>query len=71
MSELKPRPFCGGPAVMETFTTAMEKVPRYRVRCTGTGCRVSLDWAWWSAKKAADAWNMRDDDLREEAQEDG
>ena len=59
MSELKPCPFCGGKAVMETFTTAFEKVPRYRVRCAG--CRVSLDWEWWSAEEAKDAWNRRTD----------
>ena len=34
MTALDTCPFCGSEAVMETFTTAAEKVPRYRVRCT-------------------------------------
>ena len=40
---LLPCPLCGAPAVMESVTTAMERVPRYRVRCTvcGVGC---LNW---------------------------
>ena len=58
---LFPCPFCGGEAVMETITTAMEKKPRYSVRCTGNDCRVSLDWDWWSAEAAANAWNRRAD----------
>ena len=57
MAYLKPCPFCGSEAVMETFTTAMEKVPRYRVRCTS--CSIQTDWDLWSEKEASEAWNRR------------
>ena len=61
MEQLKPCPFCGGEAVMETFTTSFEKHPRYRVRCTEKGCRVALDWDWFEGKEALEAWNRRAD----------
>ena len=57
MEELKKCPFCGGDAVMETFTTAMEKKPRFRVRCTNCSC--DLGWDHWSLEEAQDAWNKR------------
>ena len=55
---LKPCPLCGDPAVMESVTTALEKEPRYRVRCTtcGLGC---LHWDLWSVVDAANWWNRR------------
>lgn len=58
---LKPCPLCGGEAVMESITTEMEKVPRYRVRCTacGLGC---LRWDHWSIAGAANWWNRRAED---------
>jgi Lar family restriction alleviation protein len=59
-NELKPCPFCGSGAVMETFTTAMEKEPRYRVRCSGCWCET--DWDNWSEEEAADKWNRRVND---------
>jgi hypothetical protein len=43
--------------VMDTFTTAMEKKPRFRVRCTN--CPCDLGWDHWSVEEALDAWNMR------------
>lgn len=52
-------PFCGSKAAMETFTTAMEKVPRFRARCTGCWCMT--DWDNWSVKEAAEKWNRRAD----------
>ena len=61
VTELKPCPFCGGKAVMETFTTSFEKHPRYRVRCTEKGCRVALDWDWFEEEEAQKAWNNRTD----------
>lgn len=59
MAELKPCPFCGCKAIMETFQVAREKSPRYRVRCTGKDCRISLDWDWWSEAEAREVWNRR------------
>lgn len=55
---LQPCPLCGEPAVMESIMTAMEKVSRYRVRCTscGLGC---LHWDLWTAAAAANWWNRR------------
>ena len=57
---LKPCPLCGGEAVMESVTTAMERVSRYRVRCTvcGVGC---LHWDMWSVAESANWWNRRDE----------
>ena len=57
MIELKSCPFCGGEAVMESFTTSMEKVPRFRVKCRG--CGIALDWDHFEAEKAAERWNRR------------
>ena len=69
MDKLKPCPFCGGKAVMETFTTSFEKHPRYRVRCTEKGCRVALDWDWFEEEAAQEAWNRRNDDGRSDQPE--
>lgn len=56
---LKPCPLCGAPAVMESVTTAMERVPRYRVRCKA--CQLgSLRWDFWSVAGAANWWNRRE-----------
>ncbi len=55
MNELKPCPFCGADPIMETFTTAAEKVPRYRVRCPG--CRIESDWDWFDPDELAKLWN--------------
>lgn len=55
--ELKPCPFCGGEAVMQTFTTAMEKEPRYRVRCSNCWCQT--DWDNWTVEEAEAEWNTR------------
>lgn len=56
---LKPCPLCGGEAVMESVTTAMERVPRYRVRCKA--CQLgSLRWDFWSITVAANWWNRRE-----------
>ena len=60
MIELKPCPFCGGDAKIETFKTAMEADARYRVRCGSCWCQT--DWEYWSAEDVATAWNRRVDD---------
>jgi Lar family restriction alleviation protein len=55
--ELKPCPFCGHEAAMQTFTTAMEKVPRFRVICPM--CRIQTDWDFWKPEDVAEHWNRR------------
>lgn len=55
---LKTCPFCGRDAIMETFTTAMEKKPRFRVRCSSCWCMT--DWDAWSIDEAARRWNERE-----------
>lgn len=60
MEQLKPCPFCGGNARIETVTTAMEKEPRFRVRCSKCWCETS--WDFWSEDDAAEAWNKRGND---------
>ena len=62
MDELKNCPFCGGEAKMETFTTAQEKKPRFRVRCCDCWCMT--EWDNWSIEEAAAKWNKRADDDR-------
>ena len=57
MSELKPCPFCGSKAILETFTTAFEKVPRYRVRCEKCFCQTN--WDYFEADEVIEAWNRR------------
>lgn len=59
MPDLKPCPFCGGTAVMQTFTTSLEKVPRFRVRCSSCWCMT--DWDDWTVESAAEKWNQRKD----------
>lgn len=59
MTELYVCPFCGSRAVMETFTTAAEKVPRYRVRCTGEKCPIDSGWDWFDPEELAKWWNTR------------
>lgn len=54
---LRECPFCGGDAVIQTFTTAMEKKPRYRVKCLKCWCETN--WDNWSAEEATDTWNRR------------
>lgn len=61
-SDLKSCPFCGAEAVLETFTTALEKKPRFCVRCSNRECRISIDWDWWSEDEAKSAWNRRAND---------
>lgn len=55
--ELKPCPFCGKEAVMQTVTTAMEKEPRFRVICTK--CVIATDWDFWKPEDVAKHWNRR------------
>ena len=59
MTTLDTCPFCGSEAVMETFTTAAEKVPRYRVRCTGEKCPIDSGWDWFDPEELAAWWNTR------------
>ena len=59
MIELKPCPFCGSEAIMETFTTAAEKVPRYRVRCSKCWCET--DWDSFSVEDVVEKWNRREE----------
>lgn len=58
--ELKPCPFCGHDAAMQTVTTAMEKEPRYRVICPM--CRIATDWDFWKPEDVAAQWNRRAND---------
>ena len=60
MTELKLCPFCGGEAIMETFTTKAENVPRYRVRCCACFCQT--DWDNFSVEDAKNVWNRRRED---------
>ena len=61
--KLMPCPFCGADAIMETCTTALEKVPRFRVRCKDKCAETS--WDNWSEEEAAKKWNRRyEADLR-------
>ena len=55
--ELKNCPFCGHEAAMQTVTTAMEKVPRFRVICPM--CRIQTDWDFWKPEDVAEHWNRR------------
>lgn len=57
MPDLKNCPFCGCEAIMQTFTTAMEKVRRFRVRCSKCWCMT--DWDNFSEESAAEKWNRR------------
>ena len=57
---IKPCPFCGGDPEIDTFTTALERVPRYRVRCTA--CAEATSWDFWSEEDAIRAWDEMEDD---------
>ena len=59
MPELKPCPFCGSGAVLQTFTTALEKIPRFRIRCKACWCET--DWDSFTPEEAAEKWNGRAD----------
>lgn len=54
---LKPCPFCGTDPIMETFTTAAEKVPRYRIRCPGY--QIHTEWDWFDDGELEKYWNTR------------
>lgn len=60
MIELKSCPFCGGKAIMETFTIKREGIPRYRVKCSE--CEIDVGWDWFSEDEAANKWNKRAND---------
>lgn len=54
MEELKPCPFCGGEARIQTFHF------RYRVGCGTTGCIAGrLNRAFDTPEEAAASWNRR------------
>ena len=57
LMNLKPCPFCGKEAVIETFTTAMEKKPRYRVHCLT--CDIFTNWDFWKPEDVTVHWNRR------------
>jgi len=57
MNNRKLCPFCGAAAVMQTFTTAAEKVPRFRVKCSECWCMT--DWDNWTPEEADAKWNRR------------
>ena len=61
MTELKNCPFCGGKAAMESMITVAEMVTRFRVRCTGKGCAIAIDWDNFNQDEAAMKWNRRAD----------
>lgn len=58
--KLRNCPFCESKAILETFTTAREKVPRYRVRCEKCFCRTN--WDYFEADEVIEAWNRRAND---------
>ena len=43
---------------METFTTAAEKIPRFRVKCAG--CGIDIGWDHFEQEDAVKKWNRRD-----------
>ena len=58
MPELEKCPFCGErDAYIETFTTSLENVSRYRVCCSN--CGVAMDWDSFSLEEAVNKWNRR------------
>lgn len=57
--ELKPCPFCGNEATLETFATVRERKPRYRVICKE--CRIETSWDNFSEEEALNLWNRRAD----------
>lgn len=59
---LKQCPFCGSNAILETFTTALEKKPRFRVKCISCWCMT--DWDNWSEEEAKNKWNSRENNDR-------
>ena len=60
MENLKPCPFCGEPAHIDTFTTSMEKIPRFRAKCDKCFCET--DWDNFSVEEVTEKWNRRTDD---------
>lgn len=50
-------PFCGSEAFVETFTTAAEKFPRYRVKCSN--CFAETNWDFFTVGDVVAAWNQR------------
>lgn len=62
MGELKPCPFCGSDCEFQPYSSYESN--GYRVRCLGAG--HALDW-WCDTKKdAADIWNRRAGERKEE-----
>ena len=57
MKELKPYPFCGGEAIVETAQFGAEKTIRFRVRCSG--CTCELGWDFFSKEAIEYSWNRR------------
>ena len=55
--KLKPCPFCGGKAMIETCQCAGEETPRYRVGCAHCWCET--DWENFCEEDAAEKWNRR------------
>ena len=60
LDKLKPCPFCGSEAIMQTFKTAAEKDARFRVKCSSCFCETN--WDNFSAEDAKELWNRRVDD---------
>jgi len=60
IAELKPCPFCGSKAIVETAQFGFEKHPRFRVRCSG--CTCELGWDFYSEETIEFAWNRRSTD---------
>ena len=59
MSEikLKPCPFCGGEAALQTAQFGAEKESRYRIKCTK--CPVEIGWDYYSIEGCTVIWNRR------------
>mgnify|MGYP002868994162 CR=1 FL=1 len=57
MQELKPCPFCGGKAEVES---ASQKYSGYRIRCGNLDCHVPCGTFWHDSEAgAAEVWNRR------------
>lgn len=60
--ELKPCPFCGGEPIMSSYTYSLSGAGiQYKVECERHDCpaQPTVDWHYWTAEEAAEAWNTR------------
>ena len=61
--ELKPCPFCGVLPTMRSYTysTPGSECIQFKVECENDNCppQPTVDWHYWTAEEAAEAWNTR------------